>query len=103
MNNVEKLFQEAKLYCGRMISPYKESPKGCTCVWNANVMTSSEGKVWYGDINITRDGEKLKQIAETLGETLYVLREMDCRFESEHDSIKTLIEKSFWSTDKEII
>lgn len=90
------------LICGRTISAYKESPKGCICVWNANIITKSSGKVWYGDLNLTREGKYLKKMASEIGEPLYILREMDCRFSSENDSVKTLIERSFWNTDMEI-
>jgi hypothetical protein len=86
---------------GRMVSAYKTTPKGCVCVWNANVVSPSKGKIWYGDLNLTRDGDKLRGVAKSLGETLYVLREMACRFESENDPIEILIANSVWSTDKE--
>lgn len=100
IETIDELFNSEKLYIGRMISAYKTSPEGCICVWNANIISPSLGKVWYGDINLTRDGEKLKRIAEKIGETLYVLREMDARFGTENDSVQTLINKSVWSTDK---
>lgn len=90
--------EENNLYVGRMISGNKRSPDGHQCVWNANIVTRSEGKVWFGDINITKDGEKLKKIAEQYGEPLYVLREKDCRFETQNDPIEVLIDKAVWST-----
>lgn len=84
---------------GRMISAYKIAPDGCFCVFNANVITRNQNKVWYGDLNITREELKLKKIAQEIGEPLYVLREMDCRFDGEKDSIETLISKAVWSTE----
>lgn len=94
--------EEQKLFCGRMISAHKTSPEGCKCVWNANLISPTLGKVWYGDLNLTKEGEKLKSVAKACGETLYVLRESDCRFETEEDSIPLLISRAVWNTDQEI-
>lgn len=101
LETIHKIFEKYKLYAGRLISAYKEAPKGCVCVWNANIVSPSKGKIWYGDINITREGDILKKIAEELGEPLYVLRESGCRFDTEDDTVKLLISRAVWSTDKE--
>jgi hypothetical protein len=85
-----------------MISAYKKDPEGCKCVWNANIIVESLGKVWYGDLNLTTDGTHLKEIANEIGEPLYVLYESDARFGTENDPVKLLISKAVWSTDKEI-
>ena len=97
--NIDKLFDNQKLRNGRMMSGSKISPKGHICVWNANIVTKSQGKIWFGDLDLTLDGKKLKLIADQIGEPLYVLREMDCRFETTNDSTDVLIEKAVWSTD----
>jgi hypothetical protein len=76
-------FNSRSLYPGRMISAYKTAPKGHVCVFNANVFTGTGGKIWYGDLDLTKDHKKLVEIATTLGEPLYVLREMDGRFKNE--------------------
>lgn len=91
---IRKIFDEHKLYCGRMISGSKSVPAGQKAVFNANIVTKTHGKVWFGDINITKDGEILKEIAGLIGEPLYILREMDCRFEHEDDPIDLLITKA---------
>lgn len=96
------IFSKHKLLCGRMIAAHKIAPKGNICVWNANVITKSSGKVWYGDLNLTKDGTSLKEIALEIGDPLYVLRESDCRFETEADPIDLLISRSVWNTDMEI-
>jgi hypothetical protein len=101
--NIIDIFEKYGFYLGRMISPYKETPNGCRCVWNANIITKSQGKIWYGDINITKDAPKLKLIADELKETLYILRERDCRFDTENDPIDSLINRSIWNTAQEII
>lgn len=90
---------------GRMISWSKSdyrinNPKN-VCVFNANIITK-EGKVWHGDLDITKDGEKLKEIAEQEGVIIYVLREMDCRFGNEDDDFTKLVEKSVWDTTQSI-
>ena len=71
------------LRCGRMISGSKIAPKGHVCVFNANLCTKSGGKFWFGDIDLTDDGEKLKALAAEKGEDIYVLRERDARFTNE--------------------
>lgn len=68
---------------GRMISGSKTCPKGHICVFNANVVTRSRGKFWFGDLDITADTEELKALAAKEGEDIYVLREMDARFQNE--------------------
>ena len=94
-------FQLRGLYTGRMISATKQKPPGEICVWNANVVSRSMGKVWYGDLNITREGSILKAIAAEIGEPLYVLREFSCRFETERDPVDVLISRSVWDTTHE--
>ena len=91
-----------KLHCGRMIAAHKIAPKGHVCVWNGNLITKSSGKIWFGDLNITKEGNILKEISKEIGETLYVLRESDCRFDTEKDPIELLISRAVWNTDMEI-
>jgi hypothetical protein len=72
---------------GRMISGSKSGylnhyPKNLA-VFNANVCTKNEGKIWYGDIDLTLDREQLSELAKSLENEVYVLYEMDARFENE--------------------
>ena len=87
-----KAFEDAGLTLGRMIfgskSGYWERHPDNLVVFNANVVTKRGGKVWYGDLDVTREFEKLKDVADALGEDLYVLREMDARFENENAGFK---------------
>lgn len=53
-------------------------------VFNANLCTKKLGKLWYGDVDITLDEAKLKELAVVLGEDLYILREHDARFSNEN-------------------
>jgi len=67
-------------YTGRMLSPTKTAPKGHICVWNANIVTDKKEKIWFGDLDLNTDSEDLQRYANELGQTIYVLREMDARF-----------------------
>lgn len=92
--------------CGRMISGsksfYYSKCQNNFVVFNANLVLSECGKIWYGDLDITLDGNDLKKIAKEIGLTIYVLREMDARFGSEDDPIETLIKKAVWNTSEEV-
>jgi hypothetical protein len=99
MQDINNLMREQSLFMGRMISAHKTPPKGCRCVWNANLVSPTQGKVWYGDLNLTREGDKLKLVSIAAGEPLYVLGEMDCRFETENDPVEVLAEKAVWNTN----
>lgn len=75
---------------GRMISGSKSGymriyPDNMVA-FNANLILMGPGsdnsKIWYGDLDVTRDIDKLKQLAIALGESIIVLREMDARFEN---------------------
>lgn len=77
-------------YRGRMVSFSKsfygqEKPKN-VAIFNANVVLEVNGKcqkLWYGDLDLTLDERKLGELAGRLNATVYVLREMDGRFENE--------------------
>lgn len=73
---------------GKMISSSKSgyrsrNPKHLV-IFNANVCTESD-KIWFGDLDITLDKNKLSKLAQELGEDIYVLYEMDGRFENENN------------------
>lgn len=72
--------------CGKMLSgsklAYKEKFPTHLVVFNSNVCIQ-EGKIWFGDIDITLSSEKLKELAKVLNKSLYVLRESDGRFHNE--------------------
>jgi len=75
-------------HAGRMLSGSKSfyaaaNPKN-VIVFNGNICTQSGGKIWYGDIDITKDEAGLKALAAAIGEDVYVLFEMDGRFDNEH-------------------
>jgi hypothetical protein len=104
-NLVEKLF-EKKLYIGRMVSGsksgYSSQYPNNFVVFNANIIIPNEGKVWYGDLDLTKDGNILKEVANECNTAIYVLREMDARFENENSNTESLIKKAVWNTSEEI-
>lgn len=68
---------------GRMISGKKNAPEGHVCVFNGNICTKSHGKIWFGDLDLTKDNSELEALSEVVGEPIYILREYDARFEFE--------------------
>lgn len=98
IDQVTDIINGNQLQIGRMVSGTKSAPKGTVCVWNANIITRSHGKVWFGDLNLTRDYNNLVLSATMIGEPLYVLRESDCRFRTAGDSIEELINRAVWNT-----
>jgi len=96
----EGLRNQGMIY-GRMISSskslYRQENPGNEVYFNANLFTK-RGKQWYGDLDITKDSEKLQAVADFCGEELLVLREMDGRFENEErafDDAKKVAVKIF--------
>jgi hypothetical protein len=63
-------------------------------LFNANLCTLSEGKIWFGDLDLTLDSFKLKEIASEIGEDLFVLRESDARFNETEINETLILEKS---------
>jgi len=64
---------------GRMISPSKSSytrlyPEN-KVYFNACIFDKSIEQIWWGDIDLTFDAEKLNKIAERSGEVFYVTPE----------------------------
>lgn len=94
--NIQKMENQTKIcsdhlgYCGRLIawskSQYRDSYPNNTVVFNANICTS-EGKIWYGDIDVDVDLQKLKDIVRELMVPIYILYEMDARFGNENNPL----------------
>lgn len=99
MNSKMDIAEKVLGRCGRMIcgskSEYAHKHPEHLVVFNANVCLS-DGKIWYGDLDVTRDEAKLQELAEALGETVFVLREMDARF---HNEVDPKLEAAVWSSD----
>jgi len=73
---------------GKMLDPSKSnySDKHSTHVvfYNANLFTNDQ-KIWFGDIDVTISQPQLAEVARVMKTYIYVLREMDGRFENEEN------------------
>lgn len=60
-------------------------------LFNANICILEKGsngkKVWWGDIDITKKRNELRSIAVELDVDIYILSEMDGRFENEKSPV----------------
>ena len=63
-------------------SRYRENFPKNLVIFNSNVCAGAE-KVWWGDLDVTESKENLSSLALALNSNIYVLREMDGRFENE--------------------
>jgi hypothetical protein len=83
---------------GRMVSfsksSYREKYPDNEVYFNANIFVLGEGKIWYGDVDVTKDMTSLQNIAREIGKDLYVLSEMDGRFENENLEDSEIIRRS---------
>lgn len=105
------------LMIGASKSRYVEKKPRNLVVFNSNIFLGKE-KIWYGDVDVTEDREKLKQLAVAVGGEILVLREMDGRFEHEKSPVLKnfvykvdehgretlgLREREFYETEGEIL
>jgi len=71
---------------GRLISfsksGYRERHPDRVPVFNANLALRG-GRVWYGDLDLSVDELALVELARRVGQSVYLLRESDSRFEHE--------------------
>jgi len=99
---VEKTAEEQLGLRGRMLLGSKSGYRimfPCNfVVFNANLIVDGK-KVWFGDIDVSRDVIKLKSIARKVGKRVYVLSEMDGRFGENEENPK--VENFMYSTDGE--
>ncbi len=69
-------------HMGQMLSGSKSAPKGQTVFWNGNIYDSKANKLWFGDINVTKMKKAIQELANKLGERLFVTKESPYRFET---------------------
>ena len=97
-------FSNHKLHLGRMISSskssYWKSFPDHHIVFNGNIITKEDGKIWHGDLDLTVDADTLKKIAKELGKELFVVREMNARFGAEKDPVEKVIGYAIWTSEK---
>jgi hypothetical protein len=84
---------------GRMISnsksAYKEKYPHHLVIFNSNLCTS-DYKIWWGDLDLTKSQNELSSLAEALGEDIYVLYELDGRFEHENKPLTSKFAVKFF-------
>lgn len=101
---MEEVFINKGFFPGRLIagskSFYRSSFPDHEVYFNANIFILGEGKIWYGDLDITKDYETLKEIASLLMVDLFVLTEHDGRFENENLSDSEIISRSVCKISK---
>ena len=95
---LRKILQKNGFPEGRLISNskslYMKNNPNHLVLFNANICTLSEGKIWFGDLDLTLDCFKLKEIASEIGEDLFVLRETDARFNERGINESLILERS---------
>jgi hypothetical protein len=93
-----EVFKKHKLFDGRMVGGSKSGYRGQNpdniVVFNANIVTKAAGKIWYGDLDVTKDFDSLKEVADEIKQDLYILTEHDARFENEDAGFKYWKEKA---------
>jgi len=101
---MSSFFVNEGLDLGRMISysksGYMERNPKSEVYFNCNVFVLGEGKIWYGDLDVTKERESLEKIASEMGKDLYILREMDGRFENENLEDSEIIRRSVCKISK---
>ena len=94
MKSIQESFINHNYHNGRMISGsksfYREMNPDNTVYFNANIFTLEEGKIWYGDIDFTKDEEILNKIAKEIKQDLYIIRELEGRFDKENINHKEI-------------
>jgi hypothetical protein len=67
---MESIFENEKLLLGRMVSHsksgYMNKFPDNEVYFNANIFILGEGKIWYGDIDVTKEKEQLKRTINVL-------------------------------------
>ena len=98
MKEFYEIFKKHNLPINRLIafskSTYRKAYPDNFVLFNANIITKEYGKIWFGDLDITRDSGILQDVSNELEMDLYILYEHDARFGHEDDPIDVLISKA---------
>lgn len=79
-------------------SGYRQSHRKHFFMPNANVFCRSHGKIWWGDLDLWRHAQQLERVARRLRCQLYVLQEMDGRFEQADQPFAEVSRRAVWHT-----
>lgn len=78
-------------------SGYMARHPKCQFIPNANIFTT-EGKIWWGDLDLVVHGMALDSAAKELGQTLYVTPEHAGRFGAENRPFEQILASVVWHT-----
>lgn len=102
--NILNIFSSREMELGRILSEskseYKQLHSGDHVLFNANIFTLEDGKIWYGDINLTQEYNIFQMIAEELGKDIYILSELEGRFDNEFLPKEKIIRNSICKIKK---
>ena len=94
--NAQELAEKHLGFPGRMLSgsksAYSNKYPNNVVAFNGNLIANG-AKIWYGDIDVTLEKDKIDALGRDLKTSVYVLREHDARFENEK---KPLINKAIY-------
>ena len=97
-NSIQYSFYNQGLISGRMISgsksEYRRRKPDNEVYFNSNIFVLGEGKIWWGDLDITEDREILQKISTDMGKSLHVIKELEGRFENEELSDSEIIKRA---------
>lgn len=65
-------------------SDYRKHHPDNIVVFNSNIIVDNK-KYWFGDIDVTLSKEKLIDLSKQLNNTIYILYEMDGRYDYENN------------------
>lgn len=101
---MKTIFEKHELYEGRMICPSKSAYRSYTPegkpYFNAVLFIEENKepkKIWWGDIDITFDGKKLKEISKEINQTIFVLTEYEGHLK-DNPNLKNAV----WNTTMEV-
>lgn len=101
---LKKILRDKGYINGRTISwsksAYRDEHPNNVAVFNACIV-SKDGQSWFGDLDLTLDGNVLKEVATSIDDTLYILNEAEAMRHEKH-SIDVMIVDSVWDTSKDI-
>ena len=103
LEQIKQIFREKQFHDGRMIgfskSGYSKNFPKNEIYFNASIFTEKYGKIWWGDIDLTKNSETIQEIADELGLDLFILSEFDS-YQNENkgfDEIKKISKRFFLS------
>lgn len=87
LNSIKTELEAILGYPGKILtwskSVYREQHPNDVIVFNSNIFIEGV-KMWFGDLNVTKSREMLSNFAKEYDTEMYVLYELDGRFECEY-------------------